>query len=50
MRWECIQKSSLEETGFGYTLSLIPILDAMCMWGYELQPKDSAESVKMMES
>ncbi len=23
MRWECIQQSSLEETGFNYTLSLI---------------------------
>lgn len=30
----CIADCCLENTGFNYTMSLIPILDSMCDWGY----------------
>ena len=33
MAIEYIADSSLEETGFNYTMSLIPILEQMCDWG-----------------
>lgn len=29
---------AIEDTGFGYTLSLIPIFDALCEWGERNRP------------
>ena len=33
MEKRCISQECLNNTGFSYTLSLIPILDGMCEWG-----------------
>ena len=35
-----IEKANFEDTGFHYTLSLMTVLDQLCIWGEENRPEE----------